>query len=544
MPGKDHTNYYYVRFSAYAELAGEQIDIAGMSISYALNSIPTAQIYLTVGREPENNKEAKAVDKLLAAQPFTSIKVYAKFETTKDNPSDDPGFPIGKDVLLFDGYITGVTYKTSRSPAGGSVSLVAGAMGWLAGLRGTSAQTAKSTVKGPGGFAEIANLNNGGLSLFNVKQAFAEGVSGIPTDLWKKFIKPFFNEITKTKAVWGDSPNTSALSALGKMDNETVFSGKATNSLPFKFGENADDINIVGEFFGQDIGNHIFKLWRRANLWDALLSIGQDFGFSVVPLIDTASCVAVYPALNGEAHRYITTNDYSDISLDVKTSMKIVKVVVAGTIHSSPFSPTPITSVIVGMHSAEAAWADSALGALGQTIVRPAPPWLAAMTPIGIITRDSVGSDKLLIPDATNPTANVEVPETDYQEFFNRYLTSDLGDRYAKTIAQALLFADRSGTLSGRFRLDIGPGSLVKVQVIDDKFSEEGAPEKAIFGMVQSVNLELNAGRGGAVGMASTKFTLKFVRPAQEHELAGNALTSAEHPLYNTRFTGVKLWSE
>lgn len=542
MPGKDHTDYYYVRFSAYAELNGERIDIAGLLVDYALNQIPTASIYPTVGREPENNKEAKAVDKLLAAQPFTPIKIFAKFETDKDNPSDDPGFPIDEDVLLFDGYITGVVYQTSRNPAGGWVSLVAGAMGWLAGLRGTSAQTAKSTVKGPGGFAELANLNNGKSSIFNVKQAFAAGVSGIPIDLWKEFIKPFFNEITKTKSVWGDSPNTSAVSALKRMDKPD-FSGAAA-MLPFQFGENADDINIVGEFFGQDIGNHIFKLWRRANLWDALLSIGQDFGFSVVPLIDTASCVAVYPALNGEAHRYITTNDYNKISLDVKTSMKIVKVVVAGTISSSPFSPTPITSVIVGMHSAEAAWADPALGTFGQTLVLPAPPWLTAMTPIGTITRDSVGSDKLLIPDATNPTANVKAPETNYQEFFNRYLTSDLGDRYAQTLAQALLFADRSGTLTGRFRLDISPGSLVKVQVIDDKFSEERASEKAVFGMVHAVKLELNAGRDGAVGMASTQFNLKFIRTAQEHELAGTALTSPVHPLYNTRFTGVKLWSK
>jgi hypothetical protein len=543
VPGKDHSDYYYVRFSAYAELQGEQIDIAGVSISYTLNQIPMATIYPTVGREPQNNKEAKAVDKLLAAQPFTPVKIYAKFETDKDNPSDEPGFPIDEDTLLFDGYITGVTYQTTRSPAGGSVSLSAGAMGWLAGLRGTSAQTTKSTVKGPGGFAEAANLNNSKFSLFDVKQAFATDGTGIVSDLWIEFIKPFFYELIDTESVWGDSPNDSADSALGKMDDEEVFSGDATNQLPLTFGEEASDIDIVKEYVGQGIGKQVFYTWRNADLWSALQGIAFDYKFAIVPLIETASCVPVYGALNGKEHRYITTNDYHSIMLNVRTPVKVVKVVITGTLPSSPFSPTPITSAIVGLHSAESAWADPELGARGQTIALPAPQWLTAMTPIGFITRDSVGSDKLLIPDAVNPTANVKVPEKDYQDFYNNYLTSDLGDRYAKTIAQHMLFEERSGTVDGRFRLDVGPGSLVKVQVIDDKFAEEDAEEKAVYGQVQSVTLTLQAGRAGGVGTASTSFFLKYVRTAQEHEAAGDALTASAHPLYDTRFVGVKLWS-
>ena len=86
MPGKDHVDYYYVKFSARAELKGEEIDITGFDITYGVNSIPTATIYPTIGREPTNNKEAKAVEVLLKAQPFTSVKIYATFETDKDNP--------------------------------------------------------------------------------------------------------------------------------------------------------------------------------------------------------------------------------------------------------------------------------------------------------------------------------------------------------------------------------------------------------------------------------------------------------------------------
>lgn len=543
MAGKDHVDFYRVKFTARAEVSGEEIDISGFDISYAINEIPTATIYPTVGREPQDNKEAKAVDVLLSAQPFTPVKIFATFETEQDSPADEPGFPYDEEVLLFDGYITGVTYQSTRNPAGGAITLAAGAMGWLTGLRGTTSQTTKATVKGPGGFAEILNLNNQRITLFDYKLAFATDGSAIVTDLWTEFIKPFFRELTDTESVWGDSPNESADTALGKMDNEDVFSGDATNQLPFKFGEGADKIEIVKEFVGQNIARDVYTSWRNTNLWDALMHIAYSYKFAIIPLIDTASCVPLYGALNGTEHRYITAREYNDIQLNVKTPAKVVKVVVVGGITTSAFSPTPITGAIVGLHSAENAWNDPELGARGQTVTLNAPAWLSGLTPIGKITRDSLGGDNLLIPDAVNPTANVTTPADDYQEFYSKYLTSDLGDRYAKTIAQHMLFEERSGAVTGRFRLDIGPGSLVKVQVIDDKFAEEGADEKAIYGMVRSTGLSVRAG-GGGMGSASTKFDLAFIRTATEHEAAGDALTASAHPLYDTRFVGVKLWSE
>ena len=544
MPGKDHVDFYYVKFSARAELQGEEIDITGFDIDYALNKIPVATIYPTVGREPTNNKEAKAVEALLDAQPFTPIKIYATFETDKDSPSDEKGFPYGSETLLFDGYITGITYQSNRSPAGGSIMLTAGAMGWLTGLRGTTCQTSKSTVKGPGGFAELLNLNNKRITMFDYKMAFATDGSGIVTDLWKEFIKPFFAELVNTNSVWGDSPNDSARSALRKMDNEKVFSGDATNELPLTFGEDAKNIEIVKEFVGQEMSRDIYKLWRNADLWSALMSLAYTFKFAIVPTIETASCVPAYGALNGEPHRYITTGEYTGIQLNVNTPFKIVKVVLTSTMGVSPFSPTPIPSAIVGLHSAESAWNDPELGARGQTVTEEAPAWLAGLTPVGKITRDSLGGDQLIIPDAVNPTANVTTPADDYQKFYSKYLTSDLGDRYAKTIAQHMLFAERAGVVSGRFRLDIAPGSLIKVQVIDDKFAEEGADEKAIYGQVQAVRLSVKAGAAGSVGSAQTDIVLGYVRTATEHEAAGDALTASSHPLYYTRFVGAKLWNE
>ena len=116
--GKDHSNYYRVQFTAYAELDGDQVDIAGFQTAYALNNIPQITIWPTVGRDPANDKEAEAVKKFLDARQYATLRVFAKFETEMDNPaSDDPGFPYDEDVLIFEGYLMGVTYRMSRSPS-------------------------------------------------------------------------------------------------------------------------------------------------------------------------------------------------------------------------------------------------------------------------------------------------------------------------------------------------------------------------------------------------------------------------------------------
>jgi hypothetical protein len=296
---------------------------------------------------------------------------------------------------------------------------------------------------------------------------------------------------------------------------------------------------------GQALARDVYTTWRSADLWAALMNIAYTFKFAIVPTIKSASCVAAYPALNGKEHRYITTNDYTDIQLRVNTPAKVVKVVVVGQLASSPYAPTPVTSAIIGLHSAENVWNDPELGARGHTITINAPAWLAGLTPIGSITRDSLGGNDILIPDALNPNAHVITPADDYQEVYSKYVTSDLGDRYAKVIAQSMLFAERRGSVTGRFRLDIAPGSLVKVQVINDKFAEEDAEEKAIYGQVQTVSLSVRAGAVGASGTAQTVFNIGYIRTAAEHEFAGDALTASSHPLYkDTRFVGAKLCNE
>ena len=535
-------NYYYVRCSAYAELDGEKLDITGFEITYELDEIPTVQIRPTVGREPRSNKEAKAVEAFLKATEYTELKVYAKFETKQDNPdADAKGFPYDTDILVFDGYFMGISYQSTRSPAGGSVSLVCSGAGWLTGLAGSTLQRAVSTAKGPGGFDELANTKSQGSGLFDVQSSFLIAAEGAVTSLWVEYIKPMFQEIVKNPSVWGDSPNDSAQAALDKMDGD-IFGVLAPNSLPFEFFTGTVNTSMLAKFLVTQVGMVAYRAWRSADMWTSLRRMAELFLFRIVPTIDTAACAPVYAALGEDVYKTITADDYYSIRLSARTPAKFTKYVLTGDLGtiSSSWSPTSRVGGILGLFDVGATLDGKRRG---LTVVEQAPLWIEAEAPYGTLTRMSVGGDQFAIPDAANPDAFNGAPEQDYQALYNDMQQSELGASYAKARVQPLNLVERYGAVAGRFRLDIAPGSTIAVEVIDDKFAQADSEPQKIIGLVESVMLTLSSGDTGPIGSASTMLKLSHVRSQAEHDKIG-VFTSALHPIYRKRFVGLKLWSE
>lgn len=546
---KDHVDYYYVRWYAYATLAGERIDIAGFDITYELDGIPQATIYPTIGTEPVSGKEAGAVSALLAAYPYTPLQIYIKGETDLDSPQgqQSPGFPFNEFIKVFDGYYQGVGYRSSRSPAGGSVQVTGSAAHWLTALTGTSSKDTANTVKGPGGFAEVANLGQGP-GLFDIQAAIAgqEGFAAT-TELWTEFIKQMFYVIADTKSVWGESDNTSALSALDRMDDQKVFVDNASNQLKINLlaGINVPP-DMLTRFFGDSVAQPLFERWQEANLWTALLDAAGKFGFRIVPLIDTATCAPVFGALGGEPFTYITTAEYDDCFIVAATPTMVTKVVLVGRVAGSVvsvFSGKPVTSAVMGIASAEEAWKNPENNIGGVTLSIDAPSWIEGEVSVGPLTRQSLGGPRGIIPDAVNPAINAIAPDYDYADKYNNYLTSTLGDKVAQTILYNEMLKYRSGRVSGRFRLDICPGSTVGLQVIDDKFSKFNESPQYMFGLVHGVRLTMQAGGAGSSGTAKTSFELRFMRTGTEHTGHGSYFTAPEHPIYETHFLGTKLWT-
>jgi len=547
------TNYYHVRWSAHAELDGQRIDISFLQAVYMLDAIPTITFSPVVGVNASSGEDAGGVEQLLNAAPFTPIKVYIKGETDEDGPqgSGTPGFKYNTDVLIFDGYFTGVTYQSLRSAIGGTVTVRAEAASWLVGLLGTTVHNQYTAIKGPGGFAEIASVGNEAnptLAPCNISNVFVAGADQAVADLWREFIKPLFNAITEVESVWGSEDNTSAIDALDKMDNDAGFPGDSAD-ITLSFGSLAPAVSkeTFGEWLGSSVAKHLFYAWKCGSLWEALISLSKEFRFRIVPLIETATCAPVFGALGGDAYIVVGADEYHDITMAMQTPEMITKIVVvsSGSAITHPFSGKPITSAVVGEASAKEAFAGPLLEVAGKAVKIQAPTWLVNEPAIGRFTKISLGKDKMAIPDASNPGAFTSTPsgDDDYIETLNTFLRTEAGDAFAKTVMYDTLLASRVGGLAGRFRLDIAPGSTIAVEVIGGKFSQ-GATDQYIYGLVQGVTLEMNAGDSGGSGRAVTVLGLSYVRTGQEHTGYGGYMTEDEHPLYKTAYRGTKLWIE
>jgi len=546
-------NYYHVKWSAYAEINDERVDISQFEITYQLDQIPQAIFFPVVGRDPRSGKVAKALETLLDAQPFSSVRIYMKGETEEDSPEApaEPGFPYGENVKIFEGYYQGVSYRSGRTPAGGAVTVAGIASGWLLGLLGTSTQTNLNTVKGPGGFAEVANVGNeenvNPNALFNLSNAFTVTADKAVTDLWREFIKPLFVALTDTETVWGDDDNQSAQEALERMDDDAAFE----DDLTLSFGNVKGDVpeKILGNWLGANVAKRAYDEWRKGSIWSALQTMASDFTFRIVPLIDTATCAPVFGALGGDAYMIIKPDEYHAVSMDFQTPELVTKLVVISRVAAQlgGFTKQGVTGTIVGQASAEDAWAGPGVYVKGKIIKIDAPMWLATEPLIGEITRNSLGKDQMAIPDAVNPDAFKIIPDTaeDYSEIYDNYLTSVTGDAYAKVMLLNFMLFTRQGSISGRLRLDISPGSTIAVEVIGGgKFSGGDSEPKYVYGLVDKVVLMMNAGGEGGTGIAGTTFSMTNVRTGQEHTGYGGLLTEETHPIYDTVFRGTKLWTE
>ena len=562
---KDHTNYYHVKCSAYAKLGGEEVDITGFEAVYELNQVPSIKIFPTVGKDPSSGKEAEAVSKFLAATQYTELQVFAKFETELDNPeSGDPGFPYDTDVKIFDGYVLGCSYVAATAGGVGALQLECTGAGWLAGLGGTDVNSVGTTLKGPLGWTELANptAEKGGKpGVFDIN---APLIAREPTfaieDLWVGYVKEVFYLILNNERVWGDTPNDPGKDALDRMDKQEIFkSPTSTGVLKLEFGRGNVDDETLAQYLAQQVSKVLFSTWRSAggSLWDALLELARIFKFKVVPLIDTAGCCPVYGPLSGDPYKTITTADYTSINIltgGKATSGKagdrqlvVMQYAVVGSMdkQSSTRSKTPKIEGLIGSYSLRAAKAGFTNG---QSIVVQAPMWLAAEAPIGRRSRQSLG-EKFLIADAANPDALTKEPEDDWNQIYNDIIKSELGDNYAQTLLQEANLSGRAGGLQGRFRLDISPGSMIRFEVIDDKFASESEDPQYMYGLVNSVKLILKSGgQGAASGTASTVFGLQYVRTQEEHEFG--EITNPTHPYWGegttsgVKFLGTKLWTE
>lgn len=313
--------------------------------------------------------------------------------------------------------------------------------------------------------------------------------------------------------------------------------------------------------------------------WGRLLQLAQTFQFSIIPGVNRSGVVPVMATGTRDPFVFIRAGEITRIEISSSTDRLPRGMVLwngnassfAGAIGGYVATATPILAfsgkydlkkeLELDLKNQEAEFGDLQKKSLeaniksaekGLWLFRKIPMWLDGYTALDAVIAKHYRSKPENEPSKST-AAGIEKPVTDEQGEEIKDKPPDvatkkekeralaIGDRFAKDAFLNEIFRTRVAVLSGRFRVDICPGSTVRFQTMGENI--QNLPLTAGYigelqGLVEQVTLQLDS----EASVAATTFSISHVK--NESELIGKAFSPLLHPVYNQEFRGGRLVPE
>jgi len=533
------TNFSVNEIQLWAVISGVQIEITRAELRYYLNSISECVLHCAIGREVKTKSLLPAPihgihDQLKVNTP---IQVWCQAIEVANSGVSGGTWPAGP-FIVFDGVIVGVGYRKARS---GSANLTLSCKHFLVGLEFSWAPNKKSHPLNMGNFHNEAGIRmqaGGGIHFLIstlAKQFFTR--ANVIDDYWANSLQPWLVEICNQRQIYDneaiDQGNDAAIATLNRF--EPFIDG-------YRFGVpmTMDNFDILGTRPGidslvTDASNEGLRSFIGSTIWEKIVSdFGSRYLFTVVPMATRAIIAPVIPGLQ---QLWVTIDpvEYDSIAL-------------------TNFLPRPLRGVVLetGPNSLTGAWGlmrgrgqdiqtiggrfENANMTEGMIFFREAPQWIANGVSQMAWARDAA---RLPHGNAFAGGAGAPAPIPDPQAL--RVMTKVLWDEYAKAVYLYEVFKTRRGTVTGRIRFDIAPGSSVGLITTEEKFIKQSGinlGEQILFGIVTGVTVMIDS---EAVA-GYTSFEISYLR--DEAENLDPNLTTTEHPIWSTAFAGAPLVEE
>jgi len=533
------------KFQLRAVIDQRDLEVVQFGADFELNTIPQGQIVLGLGRDAQTLKAHPIHSMINSLRLKKPVQVYCKaIPHGEDRPAplrgpgeEDP--PDNEEVLLFDGYTTGGAYQRGTAGAGYSISME----GWLADLAYSSAISKALHPASPAQLAFPAALQlvtpesrastAASSNLTGASLASTVLNVGVGDDLWQKGIKPWFEALCAQDhlatqgsivglQVGNSGSNAAALKALARMDTGSLKS----SGLKIDLGGAAGVMQQIDRNIKKIIAEETLESVAGHTLWDNLINLGSNFMFAVVPGVEKAAVVPLLPILR-EPYKTIYANEYDDVQLS-GAMPRVLRAV--GLFGSKEWAGGP---EIVG---GDAEYKAIGIGGYyeppgtegGLVLLKQAPLWLSGMAPELYLENMSVPAIRPVAPDPKVPGGVPVPPPKDVLKSLNAGI-----NKFAQAMYGMEVIKYRQGTLAGKFRTDIAPGSIVRVETAGEKFI--GADDQfgqEMFACVTRVSLFVSS----EGQKASTTFALAHCRGKDENN--ADQTSMATHPLYSTKWIG------
>lgn len=556
MPGDIAEPFVRTEFTLRATINGVVFDdVVSISATFGLNMIPTATLTLAAGREVRTGEPAtihKYMDKLT---PRADAEVTLTIKSTqgrRESPVID-GMKDGT-YVIFRGYYAGTGYQRAHNNAAYTIHLIH----WLDDLNCSSMLNGNWAPGAPHDLAQCASWHalsqmTGGSGVYTTAVPMIDDSSknnkviskeSMEKDLWGLIVKEIFKRVARFQhpntqdgaeqvldedvAKEETGNNGAALKALERMPGVAPIPGV----LPLQLGNLNEILATLSAESG--LTRLITEGMGYNTFWGKLIGeIGPSFLFAVSPGVEFANVIPFFPGLQTPYTTiYGEEYNYANFNSNVAHLLESVNIFYAPPSSSGVYAggSTP-PSVTYNDPWGQYPPKDKVKNIRGNILVREPPVWLANSAyasmwvkgtalnpPAGSTAAPQQGADKSAEGPMRAKDTEQNVKDSNVLNLFAEhwYKSAILGQRY--------------GELSGKFRLDIAPGSVIKIAPPDSAIDQE---RTAMYASVTQVSYIINSEQH----MAGTSFTLANIRNQTENSNT-DEFTAAKPPLYTAEWAG------
>jgi hypothetical protein len=598
MANRQHGNAPFARTSFAGESSGADIQIiltasgivlpaVQVTTSYGLNAIPTATALIPLGKNARTGIPSPAYAAMASLKQMTPVEIRFAGKAGDYSPQGSAAaanngakeqWPVdSKGHLLFMGYVSGTTYRRSQ----GNITLVVNFINKLFDLASSSAGSADLVPGAPNSlvfpaFAKGAGGDKAGNSggMFT-KKLNTDIDTDLSTGIKNVLEEMCFHPLQTHNAVGGGDSSPFCSGLIGDSRDENTgarnlnnsdFNGRALGVIEANgdwkgitnYGKNYKlaVAEVQKDHAIQSIGQICYSSLGGTSMWSMLISrLLPQFGMGVVPVANGAYIVPIAQALRFQANqcRTIYPREYADLSLTTQSTRVLYGVGIIASYNSGTLPPGDAGNqgkACVGAAFTAKIENEGDPAAQGQWMFQRAPRWCDdwVSTDPGPATGEERSIEKLLNEpshDATGGAENAFSRDTGNEaDAWNDSL-----ERYAQQLYVANALRDRSGTVTGKLRFDISPGSTIKIQSQNlgpdlnalGTSNVAGVGEGAglptgLVGLVARVTSTINAEQASA----SSTYELTHVRTDVEDTLSDRFAVD-KPPFFDEAFYGAPL---
>jgi hypothetical protein len=522
--------------SVYLTIDRVKYKIARFAASFAINQMPEAVCLLAVGRDANDvsqaaqaNLSAANLRQMLPAQVWLNISGEFNTEGTKW-PTDDA-------VMIFDGYLVGTGYQKSQGKVYFTVNLIH----WLADLSFSSCLSARSHTSNNADMTfraaamQYKNSSSNNQPAINSEELGAETIKPwLGSDIWTG-LKSFLCAIASddgfnpecvpngADSTWKD--NSKAKSALARIEDafakDCHMDPKYSVPLPLQIDANGFAAISL------DLNQVTFQTIWHMTVWDVIINqYCPFFRLALCPGIDRAIVVADLSCYRTKQWRTLGPDAYQLTDQSLMLPRPLRAVVISGTPRSDNGATAGQNGLglggvcIVGSYASK----DDA-DKEGVIMYRPCPSWITSITlpeprsqvMSGVGTNNPISSAMSIMATVAAAAAAVNAAP----------VAQKAANLYAQSIFNAEQLRGRGGTISGKLRFDIAPGSHLLLKGSPELFLKaQDHLADDMYGQVNRVTIEIDS----EARQAGTSFVLTDLRNKSENQT--DRTSAAVHALY------------